>query len=670
VTDTSLIFTILGKDKASATAGKVRGAFDAMATGIAAGVVAAGAGLVKVGQDLDAAYDTIRTGTGATGDALAGLQQDFKNALVDVPADTATVSQALADLNTRTGATGKDLESLTETMVRLGQVSGEDTSALIESTTRVFGDWGIATGDQAATLDKLWRTSQSTGIGVDALADKVVQFGAPLRQMGFGFDESIALLGQFEQQGVNSELVMGSMRVALGRLAKDGKEPVAAFREQVEAIKAAGDTGTANALALELFGARAGPDMAAAIREGRFEVDELVATVSGGSETIAAASSDTADFSEKLQMLKNRGYVALEPYALKAVEYLTATADALGRAADWAQRNQGTVQALAITLGVLAGAVLAVKVGMVAYAATMAVVRGATATWTAVQWLLNTAFFASPITWIVLGIVALVAIIVLIATKTTWFQQLWSWAWGGIKAAAVAVWDWIKGNWPLLLTILTGPIGLAVSAIVRHWDKIKSGANTVWQWVKTNWPLLLAIITGPIGLAVLAITRNWDKIKSGAAAVVDWFRGMPGRIGSALAGIADRISSPFRDAFNSIARWWNRGPGAISFTVPSWVPGVGGRGFNVPNIPTLAEGGIVQATPGGVLAILGEGGQDEAVVPLPRGNRRADAAAGGGTPTVRLEVSDSEVGRLLLAVLRRSVRTRGGRVEIVLGARA
>lgn len=44
---------------------------------------------------------------------------------------------------------------------------------------------------------------------------------------------------------------------------------------------------------------------------------------------------------------------------------------------------------------------------------------------TAAQWLWNTSLLANPLTWIILGIIALVAIIVVIATKTTWFQDIW-----------------------------------------------------------------------------------------------------------------------------------------------------------------------------------------------------------------------------------------------------
>lgn len=316
----------------------------AAAAGVAvgAGLAAGAVGALKLGASFDDAYDKIRVGTGATGKALKGLEQSFKNVLKTTPTDFGNASTAVADLNTRLGLTGKELELRSRQFLELSRITGTDVSANIKSITRVFGDWSISADKQTDTMNALFRASQATGSGVDELASKVVQFGAPLRQMGFGFEESISLLGKFEKEGVNSELVMGSLRIALGKLAKAGKDPVKAFEAQVKAIQATGDAGKANALALELFGARAGPDMAAAIREGRFDLGELFNTVKFGQETIIDAAEGTADFSEKWQVFKNRVLVGLEPLAMRVFNALGAAMDALSA---WWDRNGPAVVA-------------------------------------------------------------------------------------------------------------------------------------------------------------------------------------------------------------------------------------------------------------------------------------------------------------------------------------
>lgn len=107
-----------------------------------------------------------------------------------------------------------------------------------------------------------------------------------------------------------------------------------------------------------------------------------------------------------------------------------------------------------------------------------------------------------------------------------------------------------------------------------------------------------------------------------------------------------------------------RGINNISFTAPDWVPGIGGKGWSpsIPTIPYLAEGGIVTAP---TLAMVGEGRDDEAVVPL---NRRtlgdlasgiAEYLSGGGTTinmyglTVR---EDADIDRIAEAIERKRQR--------------
>ncbi|EGL83738.1 phage tail tape measure protein, TP901 family [Caldalkalibacillus thermarum TA2.A1] len=319
-----VIDTILNKEPAEkgfsnlqkslqTAAGKTKQIGKNMTTYLTAPLVAFGGAAMVAANDLDKAYANIRAGTGATGEDLESLKQSFKNVFENVPQSADEVSRALADLNTRTGLVGEPLEKLTKQFLDLSRVSGVEATALIRDATRVFGDWSIETENQAESLDYLWKVSQNTGIGIDRLSQQMVQFGAPLRQMGFGFEESAALLAKFEKEGVNAELVMGSMRIALGNMAREGIDAREGLQQTMEAIKNAGSESEANAIAMEMFGARAGPDMAAAIREGRFEIDDLIATLETSDETIQKAGEETMTFGERMAMLKNQVQIGLEP---------------------------------------------------------------------------------------------------------------------------------------------------------------------------------------------------------------------------------------------------------------------------------------------------------------------------------------------------------------------
>lgn len=184
----------------------------------------------------------------------------------------------------------------------------------------------------------------------------------------------------------------------------------------------------------------------------------------------------------------------------------------------------------------------------VASTAASGIARGATLAWTGAQWLLNAALTANPIGLIIAGIVALIAIIVLIATKTTWFQTAWKASWGAIKSAAVAVWDWLKQ--------------------------------------------------------------------------------LPGWIGSAFAKVAGFISAPYRAAFNFIADAWNNTIGRLHWTIPDWIPGLGGKTISVPQLPKFHSGGTVPGAPGSeMLAVLQAG---ETVTPANQSSGGMEMRVTGG----------------------------------------
>ena len=153
--------------------------------------------------------------------------------------------------------------------------------------TRLFGDWSIAAKDQSGALDMLFRATQQSGIGMGDLMQTVVEFGAPLRNMGFGFTDSIAMLAKWEREGVNTGTVLTGMKFALKTFAKEGLDPQNALPKYIEKIKAAKSATAAMAIGAEVFGLRAGPDMVAAIREGRFEYSDFAKAIAGGSDTSA-----------------------------------------------------------------------------------------------------------------------------------------------------------------------------------------------------------------------------------------------------------------------------------------------------------------------------------------------------------------------------------------------
>jgi tape measure domain-containing protein len=197
------------------------------------------------------------------------------------------------------------------------------------------------------------------------------------------------------------------------------------------------------------------------------------------------------------------------------------------------------------------------------------------------------------------------------------------------------------------ILLALGPIGLIIAAvaaaaylIVQNWDWVKDKAIMAWDWIKgaamgvfdwlkNNWPLILAIITGPIGLAVLAIIRNFDKIKSVVGGIMDWIRGGFGKIAdigtSIIKGAVNSVLGFAEGTINGFIRLINGAIGAINK-----LPGVNIGTIGELSIPKLAKGGIVSSP---TLAMIGEGTQPEAVIPLSKLDAmiKSGSASGSGS---------------------------------------
>jgi hypothetical protein len=209
--------------------------------------------------------------------------------------------------------------------------------------------------------------------------------------------------------------------------------------------------------------------------------------------------------------------------------------------------------------------------------------------------------------------VALVAIIVVIATKTTWFQTIWK-----------ATWDYVQAYFSLIVN--------TVSAIATGWWTAFSG---FWSGIGSFFKELAAKIGSDIA-------GGWHWAIQKGVDFYYWAVGLGAKLKAGLGNVAGILAAPFKAAFNAIASLWNRTVGRLSFTAPSWIPGIGGKGFSMPQLPMLAKGGV--ATAAG-LAIVGEAGPEivnlnagASVTPLPKGG----PSSSSGKVTVIVVGSDRE----------------------------
>lgn len=333
------------------TAAKIGVAAIGAVTIAAAGITVAA---VDVAGEFEDATAAIIEGTGASGESLAEMESIVKGLAgtsAGLNRDLGELGAAVAQVNTRTGLSGDILAEVTNDYLQFSRVTGKDVVESVNLASRVLGDWGVDAEQTGQILDMLHGAGQAFGIEVDDLARKVVQFGAPMRQMGFTLEESIALFGKWEQEGVNAELAIGSLRIAAGRFAREGVDLEQGLRDTMDAIRGAKMESEGLNIAMETFGARAGPDMAAAIREGRFELDAAIEALRGTSGGLDDAAERTLKVSERFQILKNRARVALIPIGEGILTLAERALPALETAVDAISDGVAIVQDLARYLG-------------------------------------------------------------------------------------------------------------------------------------------------------------------------------------------------------------------------------------------------------------------------------------------------------------------------------
>lgn len=128
----------------------------------------------------------------------------------------------------------------------------------------------------------------------------------------------------------------------------------------------------------------------------------------------------------------------------------------------------------------------------------------------------------------------------------------------------------------------------------------------------------------------------WDGIVSAVQSFGGFFKsafsGISGFVTNAFSGVLNAVKGPINGIIG-IVNGAIRALNGLSVAIPDWVPVVGGQtfGLSLPTIPKLAAGGIVSKRPGGIIANVGEGRYDEAVVPLTPAFLKSLGGGGGDT---------------------------------------
>ena len=182
---------------------------------------------------------------------------------------------------------------------------------------------------------------------------------------------------------------------------------------------------------------------------------------------------------------------------------------------------------------------------------------------------------------------------------------------------------WVLDNANWLVPVL-GTLAVAITTITTG-IKAYNAVMKIAKAVQLAWNLVM--LANPIGLVIAAIAllvgafvTLWNKCEGFRNFFIKMWEGIK-KVGSSVAdfigGVFESTMGTVKGVINGVISLINGAIGAINklkVEIPDWVPKYGGStfGVNIPKIPTLAEGGVVDRA---TLAMIGEAGK-EVVMPL------------------------------------------------------
>ncbi|WP_442803665.1 hypothetical protein OG411_30080 [Streptomyces pseudogriseolus] len=229
---------------------------------------------------------------------------------------------------------------------------------------------------------------------------------------------------------------------------------------------------------------------------------------------------------------------AMSPISSIVLGVVTKVADGIGWLAEKAPWLVQTIYGIAI----------AFTTWRIAMALWAAVTRGAAVAMA----LFNAAMALSPLTWIIIGVVAVVAVIALLWNKCDWFRNAIKAVWRAIQNAALAAWDWLKSNvlFPIRDFFTKTVPGWARSlrdGVVGAWNSAYSGILSAWGWIKKY-------ILIPVRDFFTKTIPGWARSLAGK--VAEQWNSMTAGLSDGWGWLKKNVLYPIRDFFTKTVPGW------------------------------------------------------------------------------------------------------------------
>lgn len=332
--------------------------------------------------------------------------------------------------------------------------SGINYNATVETLTTSFKVMTGSAEEAVSIVSQLKDIGAKTPYEFTGLAETVQL----LMQYGQTSEEAIAVTKMVGDVSQGSADKMNSIALAYGQMSSAGKVNLIDIKQMI----------TAGFNPLQIISEKTGESMSSMydrISKGTMSVSEITsaftyATEKGG-KFYGSSEEQSKTLSGRLSTLKDNFNEATGSLTESLVPALEGLVDKLTKAAIWfAGLDENQRKTILTILGVVAaiGPLLLIIGKVITFVDLL----------TKATWLWNTALLANPITWVVLGIIALIAIIVLLITH-----------WDKVKEVMATVWDSVKITFTKIKDFISFVFKVIANAYISMANIIISGLNAL-----------------------------------------------------------------------------------------------------------------------------------------------------------------------------------------------
>jgi TP901 family phage tail tape measure protein len=507
----------------SASIGKMLG--PALGGAIGAGL---GAGVGVLGtsfNQLDASMAQLSAQTGVTGsdlNAIKGVTIDLSKSNLQSQAAIAGVSENLIAMQGVNAQNKEEVRGMTEQYLKFSTATGLDAVQSVKDFDAVLDAWGGTAADGEGIMDRLIVSHQRFGTNVQASTGALNTLAPTFTTLGMSMDDAISYLNLFEASGIDAASTSTAFSKAVVLLTDNtdasnkkletiatsigltgdslaafmAMSPAEKFKILSDSISKIEDPTLRAQVAIDLFGAKAGPKLSAALSASGGDISAFSVSVeeaAGATDRAAAAIEGT--LMNRLKLLGNQ----IKGTAMSVTKDFAPAFQIMGA--------MGVKPAAMI--GGLTGALggMGKTLPMVTTAA-----RG-----------LGMAMMTPP-----LGIVVAVA------------------AAAAIAYLLITHWDDVKKFFADVLLPALQKVG---EFFMHLFEPLLQMGQQALAWLKDNWPMVAGILLGPIGIFAGALAGDSFGIRTKLLGLfqgaMDAVTGLFGNLGSMLAGVWNEKIVPF-----------------------------------------------------------------------------------------------------------------------------